>query len=225
MLYIIACLIFLALSDSGRPIIGDTDQTPNYLVLTTNDPDGVYLNTDRPATCNGTISLLEYCYYGDLDLIQNTYRSLIAVYRPVNQSHYERVSETISITRRSYPFPLTSQADNILPGFNCNSQVLIPSITVQTGDIIGVCIYNSGGTSELDMITFRSGGYRMMFESGVRCDTGEMPQVVGDRLQLDSAARTLHISAILGTVNDRKLLRLFNLWSCMCSSRFGLSNY
>ena len=165
------------------------------MVLTTNDPDGVYLNTDRPATCNGTISLLEYCYYGDFDIFQETYRSLIAVYRLVNESRYERVSETISITRRSYPFPLTSQADNILPGFNCNSQVLTPSIRVETGDIIGICIYNSRGTSELDMITFRPGGYRMMFEGGVRCDTGEMPLVLGDRLQPDRFRRVLHVSA------------------------------
>ena len=169
----------------------------------------MYLNTDRPATCNGTISLLEYCYYGDFDLIQNTYRSLIAVYRPVNQSHYERVSETISITRRSYPFPLISQADNFLLGFNCNSQTLTSSIRVQTGDIVGVCIYNSGETSELDMITFRPSGYRMMFEGSVRCDTGEMPRIFGDHLRLDSAPRTLHISAEIGMVNDIKLLRLF----------------
>ena len=165
------------------------------MVLTTDDPDGVYLNTDRPATGNGTISLLEYCYYGDFDLLQETYRALIAVYRLVNQSRYERVSETISITRRSYPFPLTSQADNILPGFNCNSQVLIPSIRVQTGDIVGICIYNSRETSELDMITFRPGGYQMLFEGGVRCDTGEMPEVLGDRLQLDFFRRVLHVSA------------------------------
>ena len=197
--------IALVLSESGSPIIGDTDQVPNFVVLATNDPDGVYLNTDRPATCNGTISLLEYCYYGNSDVSQNTYRSLIAVYRPVNQSRYERVSETISVTRRSYPFPLTPQADNILPGFNCDSQVLIPSIRVQTGDIVGVCIYNSRETSELDMITFRPGGYRMLFEGGVRCDSGEMPQVVGDRLQLDFAARILHTSAIIGMVNDRKI--------------------
>ena len=194
------------------------------MVLTTDDPDGVYLNTDRPATCNGTISLLEYCYYGDSDILfQETYRSLIAVYHLVNESRYERVSETISITRRSYPFPLTPQADNILPGFNCDSQVLTPSIRVETGDIIGVCIYNSRKTSELDMITLRPGGYQMMFEGGVRCDTGEMPLVLGDRLQPDLFPRVLHVSAKIGMVNDRKLLRLFNtnLWFCMCSS----SNY
>jgi hypothetical protein len=83
---------------------------------------------------------------------------------------------------------------------------LTPSVEVLTGDIIGICIFNSGETSELDMITFRPGGYRMLFEGigSIRCDTGEMPQVVGDRLQLDSARRTLHISAEIGTMNDRK---------------------
>jgi hypothetical protein len=187
--------ISFALSESGR--IGDNNQTPNFLVLTTDDPDGLYLNTDRPATCNGTISLLQYCYYGRADIFQNTYRSLIAIYRPVNQSHYVRVSETISVTRRSYPFPLIPQADNLLPGFNCDLQRLTQSVDVVAGDIIGVCIYNSGGTSEIDMITFRPGGYRMLFEGigDIRCDTGEMPQVVGDRLQQDSFPRVLHISA------------------------------
>ena len=177
------------------------------MVLTTDDPDELYLNTDRPATGNGTISLLEYCYYGNLDTLQETYRSLIAVYRPVNESRYERVSETISVTRRSYPFPLSPQADNILPGFNCDSQILIPSIRVETGDIVGICIYNSGGTSELDMITFRSGGYRMLFDGGIRCDTGEMPLVLDDGLRLDLFPGVLHVSAEIGMVNDRKLFR------------------
>ena len=160
------------------PIIGDTDDAPNFLVLTTDDPDGVYLNTDRPATCNGTISVVEYCYYGSSTLFQRTYQSLIAVYHPVDQNCYERVSETISLTRRSYSFPL------------------VPP-DVQMGNIIGICIYNTRDTSELDMISFRSGEYRMMFEGAgsVGCDTGEMPQVLGDRLQLNSARRTLHVSA------------------------------
>jgi hypothetical protein len=35
---------------------------------------------------------------------------------------------------------------------------------VVVGDIIGVCIYNSGGTSEIDMITFGPGGYRMLLK-------------------------------------------------------------
>ncbi len=115
----------------------------------------------------------------------------------MNQSQYVRVSETISVTRRSYPFPLTSQADDFLTGFNCDSQRLSPSVKVLAGDIVGICIYNSGGTSELDMITFRPGGYQMIFEAigSIRCDTGEMPRVVGDRLQLDSFPRVLHISA------------------------------
>jgi hypothetical protein len=175
------------------------------VVITRDNLDGLYLNIDRPATCNGTISLLQYCYYGRADILfQNTYRSLIAVYHPVNQSHYVRVSETISVTRRSYPFPLIPQADNFLPGFNCDSQRLTPSVDVLAGDIVGICIYNSGGTSELDMITFRPGGYRMMFESigSIRCDTGEMPLVVGDRLQLDSFPRVLHISAEISSYGE-----------------------
>jgi hypothetical protein len=102
---------------------------------------------------------------------------------------------------------------------------LTPSVEVLAGDIVGICIYNSGGTSELDMITFRPGGYRMMFEGAgsVRCDTGEMPRVVGDRLQLDSARRTLHISAEIGTMNSiEKLIK--NDFMVLCSSRFGLNN-
>ena len=129
---------------------------------------------------------------------------MIAVYRPEDQNRYERVSETISITRTSYPFPLVPQEDNFLPGFNCESQTLTPSVKVQTGDIIGICIYNTRDTSELDMISFRPGGYRMMFEGAgsVGCDTGEMPQVLGDRLQLDSAPRILHVSAQIGTLDN-----------------------
>ena len=102
---------------------------------------------------------MEYCYYGHGDIFQRTYWSLIAVYRPMSQNNYKKISETISVTKRSYPFPLTPQADNFLPGFNCDSQKLTPSVEVQTGHIIGICIYNSRETSEIDMITFRPGGY------------------------------------------------------------------
>ena len=140
---------------------------------------------------------MRYCYYGQNTIVQTTYRSLIAVYRPVNGSHYERVSETISVTKTSYPFRI-AQADAYLAGFNCDLQELTSSVQVMEGDVIGACIYSSGDTSQLDMITVRRfAGYQMKFEGAdtAGCGTGVLPSVLGDRLQRDSDDKILHVSA------------------------------
>ena len=190
----------LVLSGSGDAIIGDADNTPNLVDFANPinfDPNRLYLNTDRPATCNGTVSTVRYCYYGENTVVQRTYRSLVSVYRPVDNSRYERISDTISVTKRSYPFQI-AQADAYLAGFNCDLQKLSSSIQVMEGDVIGACIYSSRSTSQLDMLTVRLfAGYRMMIEGAdsAGCDTGVMPSVVGDRLQQDSIAKILHISA------------------------------
>ena len=140
-------------------------------------------------------------------MVQKMYRSLVAVYRPVNNSRYEKISETVSVTRRSYPFQI-AQADAYQVGFNCDWQKLTSSIQVMEGDIIGACIYSSRSTSQLDMITVRPfAGYRMMTEGAdsAGCDTGVMPSVVGDHLQQDSTAKILHISAEIGMMNESKI--------------------
>ena len=196
----------MILSVSNGATVGDTDQ---FLGFFGDDPDGLYLNTDRPATSNGIVTAVRYCYYGRVDLFQQTHISLIALYRPVNESHYERISDTISITRRSYPLlppiEFLQPADAFLPKFSCNSYRLTSSVQVLEGDIIGACIYNSGNTSQLDMITTKlHAGYQMMFEGAddAKCDTGVLPRVVGDRLQQDPSARILQVSAEICMVND-----------------------
>ena len=189
----------LVLSSSSSPIIGDADEGSGNQQRDRR----LYLNTERSATCNGTVSVVRYCYYGHADfLVQQTYRSLIALYRPVNESHYKRISDTISVTKRSYPAPLTPQADNFLPGFSCDKQKLTSSVEVQTGDIVGFCTFDSGGISQINMVTFRRSlfavaGYSMMFEGAdtAGCNTGVMPQVVGNRLQQAFTFRILHVSA------------------------------
>ena len=47
--------------------------------------DRFYLNTARPAPCNGTITHFGYCYYGRQDDIdeRETYQALVSVYRPM----------------------------------------------------------------------------------------------------------------------------------------------
>ena len=167
------------------------------------DPLGLYLNTERTATCNGTISSLRFCYYGQRDIFQRTYRSLVAIYRQLNETTYVRTSETISITRKSNPYQ-TPLEDAFLPGFfNCDMQELTSGIEVQAGDIIGVCMYNSRDTNRIDMITIiPSAGYRMLFEraSTANCDTGALAPVVGGHhLRRDTTARILHVSAEIST--------------------------
>ena len=142
-------------------------------------------------------------------------------------------SETISVTKRSYPAPLTPQADNFLPGFSCDTQKLTSSVEVQTGDIVGFCTFDSGGISQIDMVTTRNvllfvvGGYSMMFEGAdtAGCNTGVMPQVVGDRLQQASIFRILHVSAEISTLNENEFSFLMLLFFFVRSSTFGFQSY
>ena len=67
-------------SDYGS-IIGTNVLIP----MQVSSQDRFYLNTARPAPCNGTITHFGYCYYGRQGDIneRETYQALVSVYRPM----------------------------------------------------------------------------------------------------------------------------------------------
>ena len=116
----------------------------------------LYLNTERNATCNGTITTINYCYYGTSDSNPRIYQSLVAVYRPTSDGRdFEIVSPSIRIQRQTTgsTSDQSSSDDILLPGFNCDAYQLEESIPVQIGDVIGACIDEIQGTRRLNMVS------------------------------------------------------------------------
>ena len=95
---------------------------------------GFYLNTQDPAQCTGTITQFQYCYYRSGSFAAS-YDFTFAVYRSMGSS-YVPVSQAFT-TGRTIANANLGFGDN----FACTSYS-VDEITVQAGDVIGVCIYD-----------------------------------------------------------------------------------
>ena len=160
-----------------------------------------YLNTARPALCNGSISQLNYCYYGFGNTSLVRHDATVAFYRPISDQHFMRVSDTITIS-----------ISPLLSGFNCGSYGIDEDVLVQENDVIGVCVrsLDDGSRGALRLATSslpnsESDGYFMMTSSvgDAGCTNGSMPDVL-NTLVLDDTRRVLHVFADVGNFNTTK---------------------
>ena len=130
----------------------------------------LYLNIDNPALCSGTITRWEYCFYPPID--NGTYHILFAIYRqsdafpniPFYQSRSPRLNLTISIDYK------------VDEGFLCSSIFPAEQISVQQGDIIGICLPR---TNTLDIVSDTSGehlnGDRLLYRED---DCSDIPGTI-----------------------------------------------
>ena len=184
-----------------------------------------YLNTARPASCNGTISSVDYCYYGpsqySSDRRTGYWIAVVALYRLQPNGSYSRVSNrSMLLLKGDNP----RSSDRILLNFNCDTYVPRSIMRVQEGDIFGALLFTdqiqqfipSHGqllvrAHGLDLVGDSSDGYFMMNKTlnqdeEIR-DLGD--QIVGsilsgdgfnlpstlDGLTLDTEMRVLHVYA------------------------------
>lgn len=164
--------------------------------------DGFYLNKAKPAPANGTIKGLQYCYYGRRDSSVNRYQSLVALYRPGERSTYDRVSETLIISKRTPTRLNNVQPDELLQiGFQCDDYELETGLQVQTGDVIGACIYDNSNIGNLDLLSRASsanGGYTLFVDgtNHADCDSGMLPvRLYNDDFEATLNQGILHVSA------------------------------
>ena len=104
----------------------------------------LYLNTDNPAQCNGSITQLEYCYYPP-DNPQRIYSVDIAIYREQFNRRQQRVYQL------QIYIPISLSGFLLNDEFSC-ATLNIPStiaIYIQEGDIIGACL---PGINSLDVV-------------------------------------------------------------------------
>lgn len=163
----------------------------------------LYLNTERNATCNGTITTINYCYYGPSDSNPRIYQSLVAVYRPISDGRdFEIVSPSIRIQRQTTgsDSDQSSSDDILLPGFNCDTYQLEESIPVQIGDVIGACIDEIQGTRQLNLVSkvdTDEGYNNILLNIGANdagCSDGVLPREIQMRNNLNEInRRILHV--------------------------------
>ena len=183
-------------------IVGSNVSTPTQV----SNRDRFYLNTDRSAPCNGTITRFGYCYYGRDDDSDNTYQVLVSLYRPVAGNGYINIlANAVSIIKQTprFQFP---PADALLLGFNCDSIELEESVQVQEGDVIGVCLTNGDNINRLDVVSRNGDGYSMRYiEADDINDCESLPEVV-DNLQETGILRILHIFAEICELPSTEIL-------------------
>lgn len=181
-------------------LIGSNESSP----LSPFDFDAFYLNTARPAQINGTINSLSYCYYGRRDSSADFYQSLVALYRSAGRSGYQRISETVVITKRN-PTLQTSPDEVLLRGFNCDYYELSENVQVMEGDLIGACIFDTARIGKLDLLSVTSDGYSLLADGGntIDCDRGTLPMtIMGDILEGTRRRGILHVSAEICKSNN-----------------------
>ena len=157
----------VAWSDSGS-IIGSNISIP--ISMQASSYDRFYLNTARPAPCNGSITRFGYCYYGRPDNGRETYQALVSVYRPMAAGNgFMNIMNAVPIIKRT-PISQVPLVDALLPGFNCDSIELGASVQVLEGDVIGVCLSSDDGLRQLDVVSeSMNNGYRMLYINAFDC--------------------------------------------------------
>ena len=168
-----------------------------------------YLNTAKPALCNGTASSLEYCYYGPTKFMGNTrtFLATVAIYRQSSErSSYERVSDTITISKQT-PSNHVQPSETIRSGFNCDSYTLNADIRVQEGDVIGACLFDPGFRSQKLLLVSQnsSNGYLMLYQeiSTAGCGVDVLPNLVSESdLVQDDVLKVLHVLAVISKISQ-----------------------
>lgn len=128
----------------------------------------LYLNTDNPAQSDGTITRWEYCYYPPTE--PGIYQVFFAIFRPrtvINVQLYERQSALLNFS---------ISVSGLVEGFLCSSLIPVEQISVQQGDIIGVCLPK---TNSLNVVSDTSSASlsndRLLFGEG---DCNNIPGVI-----------------------------------------------
>ena len=151
----------------GNPL-ASSQNTVRRSVSATQVSAAFYLDTNNSASCSGNVTRWRYCYFpsqADLDAPPSVQ---FAVYR-LNQTtnSYDRVSRVYT----------AFGVDDIDATIDCQILQLGRNqfAQVQTGDVIGACIYRStSNSSPLDVIGRRTTGQSSLMQGGI-CSFNSLP--------------------------------------------------
>ena len=182
------------------PGIGSNNET-EFIASTVTTPS-IYLNTDYPAPCSGTVTRWRLCFYRpDTHEDGDRYRLTLAVYRPMdsgNSTQYERVESSLRTVTRIFP----TQSSN----FSCQNIHLdmAGQFDIEADDIVGVCVFNptQNAREPMDIIS-EANGYSLLQNSvSLPCRYNTTPTVILSSQLSTVESRLLHLSAGMFTKAD-----------------------
>lgn len=182
--------------DIGNPLASNLN-TVRQSVSATRVSAAFYLDTTNSASCSGTVTRWRYCYFPSQAELDSPPSIQFAVYR-LNQTGngYDRVSRVYTA------FGL----DDIDASIDCRILQLGQNqlVQVETGDVVGACIYRStSNASPLDIIGRGATGQSLM--QGGACSFNSLPGSVTNQLTIsDGLAMLIYADQIFQNM-PRKL--------------------
>ena len=185
--------------------IGNSDETAG----TASRAQMFYLDTTNPANCTGNITSWRVCYYGPNDInFLGSYWAIYAVYQRMgsgNSVRYVRVSEIFRAIRTVRFFVGDPIVDGrIAEGFNCYTDSIDRGdspLTIQTGDILGSCIFNPADQSGVNRLPLNVVGETSdgsLLQMGITgCSMEEIPSNISASQLSPISSRRLHIHAMI----------------------------
>ena len=118
----------------------------------------LYLNTAKPATCNGIVRNLTFCYYVPDSDSSGTYRAEFAIYRKRTTGRKTRYSparpgkfkNSITVTVEENDNDSSDDQSSSDSEFQCKVFTLDEGVAVNRGDVIGVSL---SGDRRLDIVS------------------------------------------------------------------------
>ena len=154
----------------------------------------VYLNIGDPASCSGNINSFKYCYYSPEDSAPS-YLFNFAVYRESssNSGSYNNISLVFVVERTSSDVTTElGSGDFVCVDFTVNNPV-----PVNTGDVLGACIFDpSGSTRQLDIVG--NAGSTLLRDDNNDCSSGSLFPTVALTNPKTIGNRFLHLYANIG---------------------------
>ena len=175
--------------------IGSNNETE--LTAATVTTPSIYLNTDYPAPCSGTVTRWRLCFYRPVTHEDgDRYRLTLAVYRPMhmdsdNSTQYERVESSLRTFTRIFP---TQSSD-----FSCQNVDLdmAKQFDIEADDIVGVCVFNpiQDAREPMDIVSEASGYSLLQNSVSLPCRYNTTPSVILSSQLSRVESRLLHLSA------------------------------
>ena len=189
---------------NGARIIGSDNRMQYEAVNSLLKAGRLYLNTHNPAQSDGTITHWEYCYYPPNE--PGIYQLFFTIFRP-------RTFNSVQLYERQSPILNFSISVNGLgEGFLCSSFIPVEQISVQQGDIIGVCLPRINSLNVVsDTSSAILSGDRLFF--GER-DCSNIPEFVIGRLFLRLAFQENRIAHFYGQISSKNFV-YFSIITCM----------
>ena len=188
----------------GNPLASSQNAVRRSLSSSQSVSAAFYLDTSNSASCSGNVTRWRFCYFPPQADLDSPPSAQFAVYR-LNQTGtgYDRVSRTYTAIGN----------DDIDELVDCQILQLGQNqvAQVQTGDIIGACIYRpTSNVSPLDVI--RSGATGQSLMQGGTCSFNSLPVSVTNQLTTrDGLVMLIYADQIFQNNMPRKLLKIITV--------------